>query len=112
METFFNNESMIMNFNLLNVLEGLGGHAKDERCGQCRNREIRGNPLNYEENQTLVSFSHNISKLGYLKKEQFQVGYIKKIPFQVGCERPCGNPIYTYTSSFSHFFRPPLSSMK
>ena len=32
MEIFFNNGSMAMKFHILNVHEGLGQHAKDERC--------------------------------------------------------------------------------
>ena len=32
MGTFFNNGSMTTKFHILNVQEGSGGHAKDERC--------------------------------------------------------------------------------
>ena len=32
MKRFFNNGSMTMTFHILNAHEGLGGHAKDERC--------------------------------------------------------------------------------
>ena len=45
MEKFFNNGFMTMTFHILNILGGLGGHAKDEGCASSRNREIRGNLL-------------------------------------------------------------------
>ena len=32
MDTFFNNGSMTMKFDILNAQEGSGGHAKDGRC--------------------------------------------------------------------------------
>ena len=32
MKNVFNNGSMAMTFQILNVREGLGGHAKDGRC--------------------------------------------------------------------------------
>ena len=46
METLFNNGSMTFTFHILNAHEGLGGHAKDERCAQSRNLEIREIQLN------------------------------------------------------------------
>ena len=43
MGKFFNNGSMTMKFHIINVHEGLGGHAKDGRCASSKNREIRRN---------------------------------------------------------------------
>ena len=40
MGKFLNNGSMTTKFNILNLQEGLGGHAKDGRCASSRNREI------------------------------------------------------------------------
>ena len=40
---FVNNGSMTMKCHILNMPEGLGGHAKDGRCVSSRNREIRRN---------------------------------------------------------------------
>ena len=39
----FNNGSMTTTFHILNVQEGVEGHAKDGRCASSRNREIRRN---------------------------------------------------------------------
>ena len=41
MGKFFNNGTMTMTFQILNVQERLGGHAKDGRNAQSRNEEIR-----------------------------------------------------------------------
>ena len=43
MGTFFKNGSMTTKCHILNVQEGLRGHAKDGGCASSRNREIRRN---------------------------------------------------------------------